>query len=197
MHQEQQREIKRLRDIVTPQSPRAPDPADVAEAKVRLASFVVNTLEPATASIQDTLRLAAHVIGDWDRNSPQSEFAWNGIANRMPPPISMNSMDSLRDVPLIDIERAVEKCIINYRIAANHINLVIVRTSIDPARQNARNFIPQFCSWYILHEKLKKDLSEISEDIHFPVLRSQSKHGVFNLNQYPESVFSEFYHKYS
>ncbi|HEX4104937.1 MAG TPA: hypothetical protein VHX92_01775 [Rhizomicrobium sp.] len=170
-------------------------PLDVVEAKLKLAEFVMNALLPAVIEADEAIRRAADVIKDWDPQSPQALFAWNGVFARIPPRPNVNlfnSADSIRNSPLPALEGMVRSDLEKYRNALSYLNLVIKATASNRALAARSGFVKQIGKWLPIHETLKAGLAGIIKDIHFPILKRQTEEGLFDLKQYPEQVVHDF-----
>jgi hypothetical protein len=122
-------------------------------------------------------------------------FAWNGVFARcplLPNKGLFGSADLVRNTPLPTLETFVRGDLERYRNALSYMNLVIKATSSNRALAERCGLVKQIGKWLPLHEKLRAELTDIIKDIHFPILKSQTEEGLFDLKQYPEQVFRDF-----
>ncbi len=162
----------------TPPTPPLPEPQDVIDAKLRLGNFVLVTLGPAIESANLTLRKAANVVMAIDPNSPQANFAYNGIVSASVSPGILRVFDSAENVrgsSLPVLEGAIQDAVGKYCAVGALIADIVMSTRSNSEAWENGGFREQCAAWLSVHDELESKLQALSADIHYSQIRAHMR----------------------
>jgi hypothetical protein len=150
------------------------DSPEVKAAKTALAIFAIKEIEPLTAEATRLIGIAALIVGNFEPTHPLTQLARDGVQAGLPRQIvhrEFGGLDALERAPLAEIEEAFLRVVQDYGIGANKIAEVIAAFGENPGLMAWRDFGPDTHAWIEKHNRLRENLRDFGQSVHYPRLR--------------------------